>query len=123
MITSLPDKQTSFQLPQTTERLRILLNSLLPAQDGTLPRIATPTEMASLLSELMRAGAWLRRLSDIELSRMPQELEGYRFQVERLRRLLPSLQSALLAERARLESKRDQVHAASEWAHTSRQTL
>ena len=36
--------------------------------------------------------------------------------MERLRALLPSLQAALLKERARLEQQRERVQSAAEWA-------
>jgi len=85
-----------------------------------------PECMAALLSELLRAG------SDLRSQPMPpkgidpawdQELDTYRQNVERLRDLLPSIHSHLLAERARIESQRARVRAASEWVRAARQTL
>lgn len=125
MISSAPADQSGFQLRQTTERLRTLLDHLLSpaAAPGALPRTATPAQMSMLLSDLMQTGEWLRKLSDRQRSEVQPELEGYRAQVERLHALLPNLQSVLLAERARLERERDRLNAASEWVRASSQTL
>jgi predicted nucleic acid-binding Zn-ribbon protein len=82
--------------------------------------------MGGLLSELLRAGQWLRgglslaQKSDPDLS---NELAEYRHNVERLRDLLPSIQRGLLAEKASLEQKRARMEAAARWAQTSRETL
>jgi hypothetical protein len=118
---------------QTNARLAFFLDSLLP--DGApieLPldspshstnRAATPQQMAALLSELMRAGQWLRSLPGEKDAKLEQELSEYRKQVERLRALMPSIQQTLLGERARLERERARVVSATEWARQSRQTL
>ncbi len=118
---------------QTNTRLAFFLNSLLPdaAPSGLLlnssfnsaHRAATPQQMAALLSELMRAGQWLRSLPSEKNAELEQELSEYRKQVERLRALLPSIQQTLLGERARLERERARVVSAAEWARRSRQTL
>jgi len=79
--------------------------------------------MSGLLSELMRAGEWLRELPPDRDSALEQELSAYRRNVERLRDLLPAIHSALLAERARLESERARMTSAAAWARGSRQTL
>jgi hypothetical protein len=118
---------------QTNARLAFFLDSLLPevatiglplnAPSSPAPRAATPQQMAALLSELMRAGQWLRSLPSEKDAALEQELSEYRKQVERLRTLLPSIQQTLLGERARLEGERARVVAAAEWARRSRQTL
>ena len=120
-------------LHQTNARLAFFLDNLLP--DGKPAELslnspstatepsATPQQMGALLSELMRAGKWLRSLPSEKNSELEQELSEYRRQVERLRALLPSIQQTLLGERARLERERARVVSASEWAHRSRQTL
>jgi len=116
---------------ETNARLACLLDSLLPdplpPHGPTLvhpsPRAATPPQMAALLSELMRAGQWLRSLPSEKDTALEQELSEYRKQVERLRTLLPSIHSTLLGERARLEQERARVVSAGEWARRSRQTL
>jgi hypothetical protein len=82
--------------------------------------------MATLLSELLSAGATLRaqpipaRGDDPELD---LEMASYRQTVELLRDVLPSIHRQLLAERARIEAQRARVQSASAWAHASRQTL
>jgi len=104
------------------EPSRPLETSPTPPHKPT-PRAATPQQMAALLSELMRAGQWLRSLPSEKDAELEQELSKYRKQVERLRALLPSIQQTLLGERARLERERAQVVSASEWANRSRLTL
>jgi hypothetical protein len=114
----------SHDLRETNRRLRVLLDSMIPYK--AQPLIATPEQMAALLSELLRAGAGLRaeplpaRGSDPELD---VEADQYRRHVERLRELLPSIHRQLLAERARLEAQRTRVRSAAQWARASRQTL
>ena len=106
-------------------RLRILLNSVAPDPDhpNTQPRAATPQQMAGLLSELMRAGQWLRALPTDQGPALEQELGEYRKNVEHLHTALPSIHNTLLRERARLEQERARVASAAAWAGASRQTL
>jgi hypothetical protein len=110
-------------LRDTNRRLSFWLDGMVTPRE---PAVATPEQMAGLLSELLRAGTWLRgeRLpatgGDADLN---LELERYRGNVERLRDLLPAIQSELLAERARLEAQRTRVQSAAEWARASRQAL
>ena len=108
-------------LRETNARLGLLLDSLIP--DGGPPRVATPQQMAGLLSELMRAGQWLRGLPPQKDPDVEQELSRYRSQVERLRAVLPSIHNALLRDRTRLEQERSRVESASAWVRSSRQTL
>jgi hypothetical protein len=87
---------------------------------------ATPDCMGALLSELLRVGSELRSRPLPAAGLDPAwdaELEEYRQHVERLRDLLPSIHTHLLAERARIEAQRTRIRAASEWACASRQTL
>jgi hypothetical protein len=111
-------------LRDTNLRLAPCLDSLI-LKSGQ-PAVATPEQMAALLSELLRAGVALRaeplppKGNDPELD---AEMERYRSHVERLRDLLPSIHSQLLAERARLEGQRSRVQSAAAWARASRQTL
>ncbi|MGP0020480.1 MAG: hypothetical protein ACLPHP_18070 [Candidatus Sulfotelmatobacter sp.] len=114
---------------ETNVRLALLLDSLIPDRTPSEPllnpppRAATPQQMAALLSELMRAGQWLRSLPCEKDATLERELSEYRKQVERLRMLLPSIHQTLLGERARLEQERARVVSAAEWARSSRQTL
>jgi hypothetical protein len=110
-------------LHETNRRLRVWLDSLLPAAADGPPVVASPQQMNGLLSELMRAGICLRASSERRDAELEQEANEYRGQVERLRALLPAIHAALLAERARLEQERDRVQSAAEWARASRQTL
>ena len=112
------------QLRATNARLGPVLDSLIPGPGQSAS--ATPERMSALLSELLHVGAALRvqplpaRGSDVELD---HELDRYRLHVERLRQLMPALQHYLIAERSRLRSQRNRIHAVTEWAHASRQTL
>ena len=87
------------------------------------PSAATPRQIGTLLSELMRAGQWLRNLPEQKDPQLEQELKAYRANVERLRDLLPTIHRGLLAEKARLEQERTRVAGAAEWLKRSRQTL
>lgn len=106
-------------------RLRAVLDSLSadPTQPNQSPRAATPQQMSGLLSELMRAGQWLRTLPSDRGPALEQELITYRKNVEHLRLVLPSIHNTLLRERARLEQERARVQSAAAWATGSRQTL
>lgn len=112
-------------LHEINGRLRSVLDSLSceSTHSSPSPRAATPQQMAGLLSELMRAGQWLRTLPSDRGPALEQELNTYRTNVERLRAVLPSIHSTLLRERARLEQERARVHTAAAWATGSRQTL
>jgi hypothetical protein len=117
--------ELSQSLHETTARLGLWLDSLVPhpAQPDAPPCAATPQQMAGLLSELMRAGQWLRALPAEKDPELEQELSDYRKNVERLRGLMPFIHATLLQERARLEQERGRVASAAEWARRSRQTL
>jgi chromosome segregation ATPase len=117
----LPVHSIASHLRETNARLTQLLDSLsaIPNQSRTI----TPQQMTGLLSELMRAGEWLRRLPEDRDPELQQEVGHYRRTVERLRDLLPSIHAALLRDRARLEQERARVQSAAAWARSSRQTL
>jgi len=112
-------------LHETTSRLRSWMTGLMPqfAPTGSRPRGATPEQIAGILSELVRAGQWLRSLPENKDHALERELTEYRDTVEHLRELLPLIHSTLLEERARLELERARVESAAEWARRSRQTL
>jgi hypothetical protein len=109
------------ELHEANCRLDVWMEGLISFHAPARP--ATPQQMAGLLSELMRAGEWLRRLPSERDAGLELELDQYRKNVDRLRTLLPSIHSALLLERARLEQERTRVKSVAEWARGSRQTL
>jgi len=117
--------QIAQNLHECNCRLGFWLDGLVPdaASACPQPRPATPQQMSGLLSELMRAGEWLRSLPSERDPELQQELMAYRRNVERLRDVMPSIHSALLRERARLEQDRGRVESAAAWARSSRQTL
>jgi predicted nucleic acid-binding Zn-ribbon protein len=87
-----------------------------------MPPIVTSRQINGLLSELMTAGQFLRRLpSELDES-VKAEVDAYRKRIEHLRDLLPRIHRSLLQERSRLEQERTRVQAASQWARASRQT-
>jgi hypothetical protein len=125
LMPALTSDQLTHDLHETNRRLSVLLNSLPAPTDHAedQSRAATPQQMSGLLSELMRAGEWLRAMPKESGAALEQEISEYRRQVERLRERLPLIHGELLRERARLELERERVRSASEWARLSRQTL
>lgn len=114
------DSQT---LRESNRRLSAWLDNMIPVP-GKI--VATPDCMGALLSELMRIGSQLRSGPLPAAGNDPAwdaELATYRRHLERLRDLLPSIHSHLLAERARIEAERARIGAAAQWARASRQTL
>jgi len=113
------------ELRETNSRLSQCLDSLIPSRMRPFAPAcpATPQQMAGLLSELLRAGDWLRALPQEREPELEQELNQYRRNVERLRQVLPAIHSTLLEERSRLEQERARVESAAEWARRSRETL
>jgi hypothetical protein len=111
-------------LSDTNSHLHFWLASMAPVAGQ--PASITPESMATLLSELLRAGASLRSETRPAQGHDPEfdaELAMYLSQVEQLRELLPEMHRQLLAERAQIESQRTRVQFAAEWARASRQTL
>ncbi len=118
-------------MPSRSQNLLEINRHLLSCLDAMCAQIgqsavASPEQMAALLSELLSAGANLRERpippkgDDPELD---QAIENYRGNVERLREILPVIHSQLIAERARIEAHRARVNSAAAWASASRQTL
>jgi len=114
--------QTS-DLGDITGQLRHLLDAIAPGLGNVAPTpVVSPQKMGDLLSCLMRAGQSLR--PEPGGATIPAEaMAEYRIELERLHALLPSIHSALLAERARLEQERERVCLAGEWLRRSRETL
>ncbi len=110
-------------LHRTNARLRGLLDDLNPGSAHGPAIMVTPQQMTALLSELMRAGAWLRILPEETDSELASELGHYRQIVERMRMFLPSIHCSLLQEKSRLEQERSRLQGAAEWAGRSQQTL
>jgi hypothetical protein len=111
-------------LRETNRRLSVRLDGIVVKQGQT--ELTTPEHIAGLLSELLRAGAWLRAETLPANGTDPgleEELKTYRHNVERLRELMPFVHRHLLAERARIEARRTQLRSAAEWVRASRQTL
>ena len=109
-------------LHHANSRLRFWLERL--GSDPACATPATPQEMSGLLSELLRAGEWLRAgLPEEREPGLEIELDEYRRNVSRLRELLPSIHSQLLKERARLEDERRRITSATPWVQGTRQTL
>jgi hypothetical protein len=123
-------KQFIFELRESSRRLRRWVELLISASNSSsefLPSSAlpvpTPEQMSGVLSELLRAGEYLRSRPKESNPALEDELADYRRQLERLRDHLPLIHRSLLNQRARLEHERECVQAAAEWARASRQTL
>ena len=111
-------------LRETNGRMTHWFQGIFTADDQ--PVVATPEQMAAILSELLRTGGWLRAAPIPPIGDNPElhsELERYRQNVLRLHALMPSIHRELLAERARLEGQRSRVRAAEEWFRASRRTF
>jgi hypothetical protein len=120
----MPTSNTSIaRLGEITAHLRRLLDAIAPDAVCLSARgVVSSEEMNDLLACLMRAGQSLRSAtSDHSASEL--EVAEYRIEVQRLHGLLPSIHSALLAERSRLEHERERLRGAAEWACSSRDTL
>ena len=118
-------RQLALELHGCNQRLRCLLDTLIPAPDCSEPALPVPTpgQMSGLLSQLSHAGQLLQDASQQDDPEVQSEISQYRTQVEQLRALLPSMRCGLLAERARLECERERLNTAAHWAHVSQQTL
>ena len=118
----LAQDQLARNLRETNRRLRFWLDSL--ARDQAPPGAATPQQTAGLLSELLRAGEWLR--AGVPQEKDPEletELGNYRRNVKRLRELLPFIQELLLQEKTRLDAAHARPERAAECSQGSRRTL
>ncbi len=110
------------KLHETNDRLRFWLDSLV--LDRAEPALTKPEQMSGLLSELLRAGEWLRTgLPQERDAELEAEIGEYRRNVECLREYLPFIHRQLLNERARLEGERAKIQSVTEWARGSRQVL
>lgn len=110
------------ELRTANERLYMLLTQL---QDTTIAGVTGTDAVVRLLSQI----ASTARLSSMFAAGLNQtaagaaELAKYRNTLEELRRILPAIQTRLLADRARLETERSHYYAASAWASANRRTL
>jgi hypothetical protein len=106
------------ELRGTNRRLAGLLEEL-SGTNMAAPAVATKMEM--ILTELLRAGGWFQNAAVAPLDReLQDEMNRYRWNLERLQALLPEVHAKLLVERARLESERTHLEAANAWAQASR---
>lgn len=112
--------QMARNLQECTDRIRRVLAQLHSQSTENATKIASPEQMGDLLSELMRAGKYLRILPPVRDPDVEQGVSEYRAEVERLRSLLPALQASLLSERGRLERERERLNGASGWAQATR---
>ena len=117
---SSPQGELTQKLRQANVNLRCWLASLVPAAK---PGPVTPQQMDALLSQLLRAGQWLRELPRPTEPELQTEVGEYRRNVEQLHDLLPFIHMQLIKERARLEAERTRLESAAEWVQRSRQTL
>jgi hypothetical protein len=125
----LGQNQFIFELRESSRRLRRWVELLVSSSESrselafSASPVPTPDQMSGVLSELLRAGEYLRSRPREGNPELENELADYRHQLVRLRDHLPLIHRSLLNERARLEHKRERVQAAAEWARASRRTL
>jgi hypothetical protein len=110
-------------LRQVNEYLRSALVRLRPERKHC--SAIRPQDFSDILSQLLRAAECLRCLpadSNVAAALEKESLE-YRGNLGKLKHFLPDLYGRLLAERARLETARTHVAAATAWARASKKTL
>ncbi|MBI3478507.1 MAG: hypothetical protein HY010_22495 [Acidobacteria bacterium] len=83
----------------------------------------TAEDFSNLLSEIVHAADCLRHQTVPGEEAVQQAAQEYRTNLEKLRDLLPELQSNLLAEKSRLEAAQAHISSASAWARSSTSTL
>jgi hypothetical protein len=115
--------EINHSLRETNLRLKFRIDALSGNVGRSLTALAGPRQIAGLLSELTRAGEWLRSAPSRSDPELRDELNVYRHNIERLRELLPAIHEGLLRERARLEQERTRIASAAEWVRRSRETL
>ena len=124
----LGQNQFIFELRESSRRLRRWVELLVSSSESrselafSASPVPTPDQMSGVLSELLRAGEYLRSRPREGNPELENELADYRHQLVRLRDHLPLIHRSLLNERARLEHERERVQAAAEWARASRVT-
>jgi len=122
MMTLAPEVLT-LMLRETNARMGFWIDGLSGSPASEQPYAIRPQQINGLLSELMRAGEWLRAMPDHSDPELAEQIRLYRGHVERLRDVLPLVHETLLCERARLEHQRARIESAAEWARRSHQTL
>lgn len=116
-----PDSRET--LRDVNRNLRSAMARLRPEQTHCLA--IGPQDFSDILRQLLRAAECLRHPPAHPEARvaLAEEALEYRRNLEALKQFLPDLQGRLLAERARLETERSQVAAATAWAGASRKFL
>ncbi len=89
------------------------------------PWLVKPEDLSHLLGVVLRAASCRRLLAsevapDAELEK---EIREYRSNIEKLAKVLPSVQGRLLAEKARLQNAQSRMAATKAWAQASQDTL
>jgi len=104
-------------LQDANHRLALLLQALKPK---AAPCPISAEHMSAALAEVLRVGEWLRGgLAQQTTEGMPEALQQYLQNLEKLRGLLPGLHAYLLTERSRLESERAHLESAAAWAKSA----
>ena len=118
----MPDS-TAENLRLINGKLRAVLSAWQP--DPSQTGAFTPTVFIELLAELRRAAELLVGIPQPSTPDrlLEEELADYHCQVKQLEKILPAIQGRLLSEKARLESARAHLSAASAWADGRKKTL
>ena len=103
--------------------LRAGLRRLQPELNGASP--LKPQDLSGLLAEVLRGAACRRSVApgSVPDAEWEKEISEYRGNLEKLRKVLPSVQGRLLAEKARLQNAQSHVTAVKAWARASSETF
>jgi hypothetical protein len=104
--------------------LNASLSALITRMRSTNSAEVTAESLSWLLSGLARGSAWVRAC-DAHAPADPQartEVTHYQEHLNQIQQGLPEWQARLLAQRSRLEARRNHLRAATAWADGARQT-
>jgi hypothetical protein len=107
------------------ERLHLANRSLREKVAGWQagrPLTSATQDFAEVLTELRSVRARWGQIfnSDMEIQR---EVSEYRHNLEQLAKILPAIHGKLLAEKGRLQTRRNHLSAAAAWAESRAKTL
>jgi len=92
---------------------------------GDAPAAIRFGDFLALRTDLLRAANCMRSISpDPALTaELEKEISEYRSNLEQIARVLPSVHGRLQAEKGRLETALDHLHAVAAWADASKDNL
>jgi hypothetical protein len=114
---------TAASLRLANDNLSAGLARLQP--ESNAPWLLKPEDLSGLLAVVLRAARCRRSLASdaFPSAELEKEIGDYRYNMEELAKVLPSVLGRLLAEKARLQNAHAQLTAAGAWARASKNTL